>query len=118
MTRLTDEKHLRDPEFQLGALRYREERLRRSAAQRLKKRIDEGADSFTALNQCQDHLVTLAHAYVERVTLEQFLKGVADCSDPALATQLTTLCDLFALSRIEADRGWLPVRIVRIRQEW
>ena len=106
VTRLTDEKHLRDPEFQLAAMRYREERLRVSVAQRLKRRIDDGTDSFTALNECQDHLVTLANAHVERVTLEQFVAAVDGCGDVALATQFKTLCELYALSRIEADRGW------------
>ena len=38
--------------------------------------------------------------------LEQFGAAVASCSDPELAAVLKTLCDLFALSRIEDDRGW------------
>ena len=106
VTRLTDEQHLRDPEFQLGAFRYREQRLLVSVAGRLKGRIDDGMDSFVALNECQDHLVMLAHAHVERVILEQFIEGVNACDDRDLATMLKTLNDLFALSRLEADGRW------------
>lgn len=106
VTRLTDEKHLRDADFQLSAFRYRENHLLITAAKRLKKRIDQGKDSYEAFVECQDHLVNLAHAYIERVILEQFLKGIDDCPDPALADVLKQLCNLFALSRIEKDRGW------------
>ncbi len=106
VTRLTDEDHLRDPDFQLAAFRYREERLMSTAAQRLKRRIDEGMDSFAALNECQDHLVTLARASVERVIAERFVERVRQTQDGMLVGVLRTLSDLFALSRLEADRGW------------
>lgn len=106
VTRLTDEQHLRDPEFQLSAFRYREQQLLVSVARRLKRRIDEGMDSFVAFNECQDHLITLAHAHVERVILEQFVEGVNVCDDHDLAAVLKTLSDLFALSRLEADGRW------------
>ncbi len=106
VTRLTDEDHLRDPEFQQGAFAYREEHLLVTAARRLKKRIDAGMDSFDAFNQCQDHLVALTLAHVERVILERFSEAVSGCDDPAVTEVLSLLRDLFALWRIEEDRGW------------
>ncbi len=106
VTRMTDESHLRDPEFQLGALRYRENQLLVSAASRLKKRVDKGMDAFAAMNDCQDHLLALAHAHVEREILEQFHDAIEDVPNAQLSSILKTLRDLFALSRIEADRGW------------
>ncbi len=106
VVRITDESHLRDADFQLGALRYREQQLLVSAARRLKKRIDRGMDTFAAFNDCQDHLIALAHAYVERVILEQFQDSIDDVPNPQLQAILLSLRDLFALSRIEADRGW------------
>jgi acyl-CoA oxidase len=106
VTRIADQSHLRDPEFQLGAMRYREEELLVNVARRLKGRIDRGMSLFDAFNECQDHLVTLAHAHVERVILELFLETIEDCPDPVAAETLTMLRNLFALSRIEADRGW------------
>ena len=104
--RRTDEEHLRNPEFHLHALRYREERLLTTAAGRLKARIDQGLDSFEALNQCQDHLVTLALAYVERIVLERFQAALTELEDESLRPVLGRLYDLWALWRIEQDRGW------------
>jgi acyl-CoA oxidase len=104
--RRTDEDHLRNPEFHLHALRYREDRLLTSAAGRLKERIDQGLDSFEALNQCQDHLLSLSLAYVERVILERFQAAVEEVEDETLRPVLGRLYDLWALWRIEQDRGW------------
>jgi len=106
VTRLTDEDHLRDSEFQLAALRWRENHLLSTAARRLKKRIERGAETHQAFSECQDHLLELARAHVDRVVLEQFVAGVETCGDPALATVLAQLRDLFALWTIECDRGW------------
>jgi acyl-CoA oxidase len=106
VTRMTDGDHLRDREFQLGALGWREDHLLGSLARRLKKRIDRGDDAFHALIEVQDHAVELARAHTERVVLERFSEVVADVADPDLAVILGTLCDLYALHRIEADRGW------------
>lgn len=103
--RLTDEDHLRDAGFQLTMFRYREERLLTSAARRLKRSMDEGADSFSAFVECQDHLVTLARAHVERVILEEFLRGMRQV-DRELRPILTLLRELFALSTLERNEGW------------
>lgn len=69
---ITAEERLRDREFQLLALHWREEHLLGAVARRLEWRIDGGMDSFQALVECQDHLVETARAHVERVVLEQF----------------------------------------------
>ena len=106
VTRLTDESHLLDAEFHLAAFHYREESLLRSVAARLRHRIQEGQDSYHAFNDCQDHLLSTARAHVERVVLEQFIKAVAACQPESLREALQPLCRLFALSQLEADRGW------------
>jgi acyl-CoA oxidase len=103
--RRTDEEHLRDPEFHLASFRYREERLLATLGRRLKRRIEEGEDSFTALNACQDHAVALAKAHVERTILESLREAIAN-SDASLRRALEPLAALFALSRLEADAGW------------
>lgn len=106
ITRLITEEHLHDSEFHLNAFRYREEHLLKTVAQRLKKRIDRGMDPNDAFIRVQDHLLALAHAYAERVVLEEFVKGVEQCPDSSLKPVLKRLCDLFALSQIEKDKGW------------
>ncbi len=106
VTRRSDEEHLLDPAFHLGSLEYREERLLRSVAQRLKYRMDAGMDSFRAINECQDHLLELANAHVERVVLEALQDGVARAPTPGLSEVLSSLAALYALWRIETHRGW------------
>ena len=108
-SRRTAEDYLRDPETQLDALRFRESRLLHTAASRLKHRIDEGMDSFHAMNECQDHLVDLARAHVERTVLESFRDAVdryAAVEGEEIGRILDTLSDLFALSCLERDRVW------------
>jgi acyl-CoA oxidase len=105
-TRRTDESHLLDSDFHLAALRYREERLLRSAAQRLRGRIEAGMGSFQAVVEVQDHLVTLARAHVERLLLEGLQDAVARAPTPGLSEGLASVAALFALERIESDRGW------------
>jgi acyl-CoA oxidase len=105
-TRRTDEEHLLDPEFHRAALRYREDRLLRSAARRIRARLESGMDSFQAVTECQDHLVTLARAHVERTLLEHMDDAVVRAPTPGISEALRSLAALFALSRIEEDRGW------------
>lgn len=106
VTRRTDPEHLRSREFLLSAFEYREQDLLASAARRLKKRLDDGLDSFVAFSEVQDHLVNLATAHVERVLLQQFLDAIDACDDAGVAEMLTAVATLFGLARLEADRGW------------
>jgi acyl-CoA oxidase len=106
ITRRTTPEHLRDPEFHDNALRFREQHLLGTVARRLKARIDEGDDSFEAMNACQDHLLVLADAHAERVILDAMLAKTRACPDKKLRTVLSDLTTLFALDAIERDRGW------------
>ena len=106
VTRRTDPAHLADPEFQLAAFRYREQRLLRSAARRLKARMDQGMDSFDAINECQDHLITLARAHVDRIVLETSLAALDpmdECNGKELITRVLALS---GLATLEANRAW------------
>jgi acyl-CoA oxidase len=104
--RRTGSEHLRDGDFQLRALRFRESDLLASAAARLRKRMGSGVDSFQAFIEVQDHLQALAHAHVERVVLEQFLAGVEQVDDPAVKAVLGKLCDLYGLGCLLDASGW------------
>lgn len=84
------EKHLLD-----GAIR----RLRRNAAR-------PGIAPFDVFNDVQDHVLNAARAHVDRVVLEAFVAGIARTGDPAARALLERVCDLYALSTIEADKGW------------
>ncbi len=105
-TRNTDEAHLLDFEFHMSAFEYRERDILTSAAQRLRKLISGGMDSFDAFNVSQQHLIDVATAHIERVILEQFIKQIAQTKDAGCKAVLTKLCQLFALSQMEKNRGW------------
>lgn len=98
--------HLRDGEFHLRAFRSRENHLLSRVAARLKKRIEAGNEPWDAFNICQDHLLALARAKVERYLLECFQNAIHRCNDAPTQAVLSQFCCLFALSRLEHDRAW------------
>jgi len=106
LPRMTAPEHLRDPQFHLGALRWREEHLLATVARRLKKRLDAGLDPTRALLECQNHLLAAARANVERTVVERAAAAVA-AAPPEVATILRPLLALNALARLEAGAGWL-----------
>jgi len=101
-----DEGHLRDSSFQLEAFQYREKDLAVSVGQRLRKFIKRGIEPHQAFLRCQNHLLEVAHAYVDRVILEQFLAEIERCEDTATKKTLKMICDLYALHTIEENKGW------------
>jgi len=106
IVRSTDDEHLLDFEFHLHAFKYRERDILTSAARRLKRLIDEGMDSFDAFNVSQHHLVQVGFAYIERIILEQFISSIEKVKDPGCQAILKKLCQLFALSQIDKNKGW------------
>jgi acyl-CoA oxidase len=124
ITRKTDVEHLRDPDFHISALRFREARLLHSVAARMRQLIGDGRDSFDAVNEVQDHMVKLAEAYGERLVLESFQKRVARAQNEGVRSSMASLCALYGLSCIEADRAWFmesgylePAKSKAIRRE-
>ncbi|MEQ8573807.1 MAG: acyl-CoA dehydrogenase, partial [Fulvivirga sp.] len=104
--RNTDEEHLLDFDFHMKAFTYREESILSSAAQRLKRLIEDGMDSFDAFNVSGHHMVNVGKAYIERIILEQFQDQVERTSDVECQQVLRKLTQLFALYTIENNRGW------------
>jgi acyl-CoA oxidase len=97
---------LLDRDTQCGLVRWRQAHILQGAARRLKGGIDSGADPFSVLVDCQDHVVDAARAWVDLVVLESFDAAVRRAPEGELRTVLDKLCSLYALSRIEAERGW------------
>jgi acyl-CoA oxidase len=100
-----DTRDLYDRDWQVGLLAWRESHMRDGVAKRLRGAASS-ADPFAAFNSAQDHLVATARAHVEREALEAFARGVDSAPDEQTRAVLGRVCDLFALSTIEADRGW------------
>ena len=68
--------------------------------------LDSGMDSFDAFNVCQNHLVQVSFAYIERIILEQFIAQVEGTRDVACQAILKKLCQLYALSQMDINKGW------------
>ncbi len=100
-----DDAGLLDHDYYRGMFRWREEHLKAGLAGRLKRGMDEGRDPFEVFARCQDHVVTMARAHVERLVLESFVASI-ERADAAVRPVLERLCDLHALATIEADRAW------------
>lgn len=105
-TRTTSDEHLLDPAFHMDAFTYRERDILTSAAKRLRRHIKEGMDSFDAFNVSQHHLVQVGFAYIERIILEKFQEAVNKTTDKGCKEVLQKLCNLFALSQLEKNKGW------------
>jgi len=101
-----EEPAIEDREFHLQLFRGREEHVLGGVARRLKRGLDDGQDSFTVFNECQDHVLEAARARVDRIVLEAFVGAVDRAEEGPVKDTLSKLCDLYALSTIEEQRGW------------
>ena len=97
---------LRDPARYLDLLHWREERLVATLGARLRHRIGDGMDSAVAFAEVQNHAIRAARAHVEHLVTDRFLSVVASMDPGAERDALQELCDLHALSMLEADLGW------------
>ncbi|QIK74550.1 acyl-CoA dehydrogenase [Nocardioides piscis] len=97
---------LLDPAYQQAMLRFREEHMLAGVARRLKRGIDSGMNPGEVFSRVQDHVIGAARAHVERMVLDSFIDKVSALPDGDLKVALNLLCDLHALSTIEADRAW------------
>lgn len=83
----------------------REEYMIASVARRLQGKSKE-MSAFEAFNAVQDHVLHAATAHIDRVVLEAFVAGIDACEDEQAREILGMVCDLYALSVIEADKAW------------
>ncbi|MGN6132000.1 MAG: acyl-CoA dehydrogenase family protein [Nocardioidaceae bacterium] len=97
---------LLDSDYHLEMLAWREEHTLASVARRLKRGMDSDKDPAEVFSLCQDHVIAAAWANGERIVLEAFLDKLESLEDGPNKNALKLLCDLYALSCIEADRGW------------
>jgi acyl-CoA oxidase len=102
-----DEVPMLDRGWQLKMFEFREKHALEGAIRRLRRNSTiEGMAPFDMFNDVQDHVLTTAQTHIDRIVLEAFVAGVDKTTDPAAKQLLDTLCDLYALSTIEADKAW------------
>ncbi len=97
-----------DRDWQVSLFSWREEHVVAGLARRLRRagRDGDAVDAFEAVNRAQEHMLRAATAHVHRLVLDAFVAAIADCRDQATAALLGRVCDLYALSEVESDRGW------------
>ncbi|ATO13604.1 acyl-CoA oxidase [Micromonospora sp. WMMA2032] len=96
-----------DRGWQLKLFEDRERHLLDGAVRRLRNGATTKKDRpFDIFNDVQDHVLAVAAAHVDRIALEAFVAGIERTADPAAQALLSRVCDLYALSVIEADKGW------------
>ena len=96
-----------DRGWQLAAFEYREKHTLDGAIKRLRKgAATDGIKPFDIFNDVQDHVLKTAQAHIDRIVLEAFVAGIERTADPAAKALLGKVCDLYALTTIEADKGW------------
>ncbi|MEL6987127.1 MAG: acyl-CoA dehydrogenase, partial [Bacteroidota bacterium] len=103
--RRADVNHLLDYDFQLEAFEYRKEKLLYSVVQRMRSYLKKQINAYDAYLKCQNHMLTLAQAYAELIILEFFNEGIEKAEEKEKEA-LIKMRNLFALSRLEADKGW------------
>ncbi|MFD9738071.1 acyl-CoA dehydrogenase [Umezawaea sp. NPDC059074] len=92
--------------WQVRQFEFRETHVLEGLARRLRRAGDGEQDPFETFNNAQDHVLHAARAHIDRVVLEAFVAAVDRCPDPETSALLDQVCDLYALSVIEADRAW------------
>ncbi|UDY23837.1 acyl-CoA dehydrogenase [Nocardioides sp. Kera G14] len=97
---------IRDPEYHLEMLTFREEHILAGVARRLKGGIDRGTAPGIVFSHVQDHVIALGRAHVERVVHEAFVDKLESLPEGPTRELLAKVADLAALSAIEADRAW------------
>ena len=101
-----EDRDLRDRGYHCELFEWREEHVLDGVARRLRSGIEDGEDPFDVFNAAQDHVLKAAQVHVDRVVLEEFIAAIDRCEDPQVRDLLDTVCDLYVLSEIEADRAW------------
>jgi acyl-CoA oxidase len=105
--RMSNEASILDRGWQVLMFDERERHVLESLARRYQGAIRaEKAQRFAAVNELQDHLLTLARVHTDRLVLGSFVAGIEACEDPAAKRVLNTLCDLYVIDNLEGDRAW------------
>ena len=104
-SRRSEDDTLLDRGWHLSVFQDRERHLLETLAARMRS-AGKGA-GFDVVNATQDHLLHAAQAHMDRMLLESFIAGIDATVDDEARAKLEKLCDLYALSVLEADGSWL-----------
>ena len=98
-----------DRSWQVKLLDDREQHTLDALVRRLRRARDKklsATEQFAIFNGAQDHLLRAARSHLDGLVLDAFVRAVDAERDPETKTALGRVCDLYALSLIEEDKGW------------
>jgi acyl-CoA oxidase len=104
--RNTNAEHLLSEEFHKSAFEYREQQLLYTLGQRMRNYIKKRIAPYQAYLRCQNHMISLADAFVENIILKAFYAKIEEVKDEACKNMLIKLCQLFALESMERNKGF------------
>ncbi|MCE7003794.1 acyl-CoA dehydrogenase family protein [Kibdelosporangium philippinense] len=84
----------------------REQHVLEGLARRLRAAAASDSDPFDVFNDVQDHVLLAGRVHIDRLIFDAFVAAVEGCTDAEVKGLLEQVCDLYALSAIEADRAW------------
>lgn len=104
VTPRNDETAMDNRGWQLWMFRERAGHLLETLGRRLRRANRENA--FELFNNAQDHVLLAARAYIEHFILTEATAAARGLPQGPARDLLNQVIDLYALSSIEADRGW------------
>ena len=104
--RKTDADHLLDPRFHLHAFRYRERRILFALGSRMREMFKKRITPYDVFIRTQNHMISLAKAFIERKILEHFIQTLDSIEDTDVQEFMERVYQLFALDTIESNKGW------------
>jgi acyl-CoA oxidase len=97
---------VREKDYQLAMVRWREEHQLTALARRMKHWSDQGLGEDEVFVRVQTHLVGCARVHLERLVMEAFVAAYRRMADGPEKDAVNLVADLHGLATIEADRGW------------
>ncbi len=104
--RNTSVEHLTSGEFIKEAFEYREQKLLLSVSQRMRDYLKKGIGAHSAYLKCQNHMIELSKAYVDRLALKSMYRKIDALDNSPEKEILIKLYQLFGLHTIEENKGW------------
>lgn len=104
--RNTDIEHLLDKRFHFHAFEYRRKKTLLTLSERMRKYLKRGVDSFQAFLKVQNHMIDLADAYVDKITLKSFYDRVESMKDDKHKNLMIKVVQLYALTMIQQNKAW------------
>ena len=104
--RNTNKDHLMSEEFLKDAFDFRYQKTLFTLADRMRKFVQRKVDGHDIFLNTQLHMIDLADAYIDKITMEAFFEAVDQSPEGSVRKALRTQCVFYGLHKIYEHRGW------------